>query len=94
MNGVAVKLRLLWISCGRGDSLIRAVVVLGLLSEVLPALGQKINMFPAAYHEMWTRVAIPPTDPLSDIAQRLIDAKERTIGCGGNGRHELDCSGL
>jgi hypothetical protein len=73
---------------GKGRRFIRAVVVLGLLVEVLPALAQKINMFPANYQEMWTRVAIPPTHALSDIAQWHIDAKDRTIGCDGNGGHE------
>ena len=73
---------------GRGRGVIRAVVVLGLLAGVLPAMGQKINLFPANYQQMWTRVAIPPTHPVSDIAQWHIDAKKRAIGCDGNGGHE------
>lgn len=72
----------------KGRNSIPAVMALGLLTIAVPALGQKINLFPANYHQMWTRVAIPPTHPVSDIAQWHIDATNHTILCDGNGGHE------
>ena len=52
------------------------------------ASSQTINLFPADYQSLWTRVAIPPTHPVSDIAQWHIDAKKGEIKCDGNGGHE------
>ena len=63
-------------------------LALALFALALPALSQSIPMFPADYQQMWTRVAIPPTHPVSDIAQWHIDAAHRTIRCDGNGGHE------
>lgn len=57
-------------------------------AAVLPAAAQKIDMFPANADQQWTRVAIPPTHPVSDVPQWHIDAKKRTIVCDGNGGHE------
>lgn len=54
----------------------------------LPAAAQKINMFPSNADQQWTRIAIPPTHPVSDIPQWHIDAAKRTIVCDGNGGHE------
>ena len=73
---------------GEGRNTFQAIVALGLLTTVLPALGQKINLFAANYQEMWTRVAIPPTHPVSNIAQWHIDGAKHTIMCDGNGGHE------
>ncbi|HEX4064392.1 MAG TPA: DUF1080 domain-containing protein [Acidobacteriaceae bacterium] len=73
---------------GKGRNAFQAIVALALLITVLPALGQKINPFPANYQQMWTRVAIPPTHPVSNTAQWHIDAATRTIICDGNGGHE------
>jgi hypothetical protein len=73
---------------GKGRNPLQVIVALGMLTIVLPALGQKINLFPANYEHMWTRVAIPPTHPVSNIAQWHIDAAKRTITCDGNGGHE------
>lgn len=57
-------------------------------SVTLPAAAQKIDMFPSNAGQQWTRIAIPPTHPVSDIAQWHIDAAKRTIVCDGNGGHE------
>lgn len=54
----------------------------------LPAPAQTVDLFPAAASQQWTRIAIPPTHPVSGIAQWHIDAKKRTILCDGNGGHE------
>ncbi len=53
----------------------------------LPAAAQNINMF-VNPDQQWTRIAIPPTHPVSDVAQWHIDAAKRTIVCDGNGGHE------
>lgn len=68
---------------------------------VLPALAffpaalavsaQTVDLFPAnhdAQHEAWTRVAIPPDHPVSNVAQWHIDYGKRQIVCDGNGGHE------
>jgi Domain of Unknown Function (DUF1080) len=54
----------------------------------LPAVAQKINMFQSNADQQWTRIAIPPTHPVSNIPQWHIDAAKRTIVCDGNGGHE------
>jgi hypothetical protein len=61
---------------------------LAFLAAALPAFAQTVNLFPADYQAQWTRVAIPPTNPVSQIAQWHIDAAHRTILCDGNGGHE------
>ena len=50
--------------------------------------AQAVNLFPADYQSQWTRIAIPPTHPVSDIAQWHIDAAKGEIKCDGNGGHE------
>lgn len=52
------------------------------------ASAETINLFPADYASQWTRVAIPPTHPVSNIAQWHIDPKKGEIVCDGNGGHE------
>jgi hypothetical protein len=56
------------------------------------ALSQTINLFPAKHgdpqHEVWTRIAIPPDHPVSNVAQWNIDYAKHQIVCGGNGGHE------
>ncbi len=54
----------------------------------LSARSQTINLFPADAQSQWTRIAIPPTKPVSDIQQWHIDAASRTIVCDGNGGHD------
>ncbi len=54
----------------------------------LSASAQTINMFPADAQSQWTRIAIPPSKPVSDIQQWHIDAASRTIVCDGNGGHD------
>jgi hypothetical protein len=77
---------------GFGDAraLMRAVILVcaGVAAGALPVRSQKVNMFPADAEKQWTRIAIPPTHPVSDVAQWHIDAKKRTIVCDGNGGHE------
>ncbi len=56
------------------------------------ASAQTIDMFPAnanaVQNPMWTRVAIPPTRPLSTLDQWHIDPRKREILCDGNQGHE------
>lgn len=52
------------------------------------ASAQSINLFPRNYSQMWIRVAIPPSHPLSSANQWHIDAKTREIVCDGNQGHE------
>jgi hypothetical protein len=49
---------------------------------------QTIDLFPADYQAQWTRIAIPPTHPVSEIAQWHIDAVKHQILCDGNAGHE------
>lgn len=65
-----------------------AVICLALLAAAAPAKAQNIDMFTSDYQAQWTRIAIPPTHPVSDIAQWHIDAAKRQILCDGNGGHE------
>lgn len=65
-----------------------AMIVLIAAGTALPAMAQKVNLFPADPQSAWTRVAIPPAHPVSDVAQWHIDAAKRTIQCDGNGGHE------
>jgi hypothetical protein len=57
-----------------------------------PAFAQAINPFAGnqndPQHEAWTRIAIPPDHPVSNIAQWHIDFAKRQIVCDGNGGHE------
>jgi hypothetical protein len=61
---------------------------IALLAVALPASAQTVNLFPADYQAQWTRIAIPPTHPVSDIAQWHIDPSKRQILCDGNGGHD------
>jgi hypothetical protein len=66
----------------------RTLLCLAILAVVLPASAQTVNLFPADYQAQWTRIAIPPTHPVSAVAQWHIDASKRQIVCDGNGGHE------
>lgn len=59
-----------------------------LLAAALPALAQNVNLFPADAEAQWTRIAIPPTHPPSQVAQWHMDAAKRQIVCDGNGGHD------
>ncbi len=65
-------------------------VLLGLafLNLTKPVFAQTVDLFPADYQAQWTRIAIPPTHPVSDIAQWHIDPSKRQILCDGNGGHD------
>ncbi len=58
------------------------------LAAALPAAAQSVNLFPADAQAQWKRIAIPPTNPVSDVAQWHIDAAKRQILCDGNGGHD------
>jgi hypothetical protein len=66
----------------------RGLFCLALLAFALPASSQTVNLFPADYEAQWTRVAIPPTQPVSNAAQWHIDAARRQIVCDGKGGHD------
>jgi len=65
-----------------------SLLCLGLLTVALPTMAQSVNLFPADYQAQWKRIAVPPTNPVSDIAQWHIDAAKRQIVCDGNGGHD------
>ncbi|MFP5228512.1 MAG: DUF1080 domain-containing protein [Acidobacteriota bacterium] len=50
--------------------------------------AQAKNLVTSHYKTQWTRIAIPPTHPVSDVAQWHIDPAAKTIVCDGNGGHE------
>jgi hypothetical protein len=58
------------------------------LAAALPASAQTVNLFPADSQAQWKRIAIPPSNPVSDVAQWHIDAAKRQILCDGNGGHD------
>jgi hypothetical protein len=66
----------------------RVLFCLALLALIVPASAQTVNLFPADYQAQWTRIAIPPTKPVSQVAQWHIDAAKRQIVCDGNGGHD------
>src|SRR5579872_3469448 len=59
-----------------------------LLVSATIAAAQATNLVTPNYKNEWTRIAIPPTHPVSDIAQWHIDPAAKTISCDGNGGHE------
>jgi len=63
-----------------------------LVLAALPVAAQTIDLFPKNHtdpqHEVWTRVAIPPDHPVSNIAQWHIDWAKKQIVCDGDGGHE------
>lgn len=74
---------------GRRMAAVCGAVCLMLMSAAMPAAAQSVNLFPADAEAQWTRIAIPPTNPVSTIAQWHIDAAKRTIVCDGNGGHDM-----
>lgn len=59
-----------------------------LVVVAMSAYAQAKNLVSENYKSEWTRIAIPPTHPVSDIAQWHIDPATKTIVCDGNGGHE------
>ena len=59
-----------------------------MLLSATPACAQAKSLVSENYKSDWTRVAIPPTHPVSDVAQWHIDPAAKTIVCDGNGGHE------
>ncbi len=82
------------ISCNRSTVLSRTASFSAFIFflALLPAAAQSINLFPANHddpqHPVWTRIAVPPDHPVSQIAQWHIDYAKRQIVCDGNGGHE------
>ena len=72
-----------------------SLAALPILLAAQAALAQTINLFPTKHdhpqheeHEVWTRIAIPPEHPVSNVAQWHIDYAKHQIVCDGNGGHE------
>lgn len=65
------------------------LIFCALLSVAALASAQAVNMFPKDYQQAWTRVAIPPSHPLSASDQWHINPKTREIVCDGNQGHEF-----
>jgi hypothetical protein len=66
----------------------RVALICGTVFLATFASAQTINLFPKNYRQMWTRVAIPPSHPLSSTDQWHINAQTREIVCDGNQGHE------
>jgi Domain of Unknown Function (DUF1080) len=68
------------------------VMLFLLILSAAAARPQSVNLFPTqhddAQHEIWTRVAVPPDHPVSNVPQWHIDYAKRQIVCDGNGGHE------
>ncbi len=47
-----------------------------------------VNLFPSVSLKGWTRVPIPPQDPLNPVSQWHVDAVHRVILCDGDRGHE------
>lgn len=73
-----------------GRSLATSSLWLGLVSSIgmLPVAAQTVPLFAGNYQDHWTRVAIPPDHPVSNIAQWHVDSAKGQILCDGNGGHE------
>ncbi len=54
----------------------------------MPAFAQAANLVTPNYKTEWTRIAIPPAHPVSNIEQWHVDPAAKTIVCDGNGGHE------
>lgn len=52
------------------------------------ASAQTVSMFPKDIQQAWTRIAIPPSHPLSPTDQWHINPGTREIACDGNQGHE------
>jgi hypothetical protein len=66
---------------------------LGMITAILSiashsAIAQTQDLVTPNYQADWTRIAIPPTHPVSNIAQWHFDSASKTIVCDGNGGHE------
>ena len=77
-----------WNLSGRPSITLRGLLCVALTAAALPAAAQTVDLFPADYQAQWTRIAIPPTHPPTQIAQWHIDAAKRQILCDGNGGHD------
>ena len=65
-----------------------STVSVAVLAMAAAAGAQKVNLFPADAEKAWTRLAIPPTNPVTEVPQWHIDAAKKTIVCDGNGGHD------
>ena len=77
-----------YLTPGLCNCMSRKLLLLALLVVTVPAFSQSVNLFPEKYQDAWTRVAIPPDHPVSQVAQWHIDPSRRVILCDGNGGHE------
>ncbi|MDE3150348.1 MAG: DUF1080 domain-containing protein [Acidobacteriota bacterium] len=75
-------------AAGGHAALLRGLLCFALLTFALPASAQTVNMFPEDVKDAWTRIAIPPTHTVSQIAQWHIYPSQHEIVCDGNGGHE------
>ncbi len=67
-----------------------ALSVLALAPSAARAADEWIDLIAKTGPELkgWTRVAIPPTDPLKPVQQWSIDPKSHMLVCDGTGGHE------
>jgi len=63
-------------------------VICVMFIAAVSACAQVRNLITESYKADWTRIAIPPTHPVSKIEQWHVDPVTKTIVCDGNGGHE------
>ena len=73
---------------GISSAALHGLLCLAFLALALPAPAQTINLFPNDVKDAWTRVAIPPTRAVGQVAQWHIYPSSHEIICDGNGGHE------
>ncbi len=66
----------------------RGVLCLAFLFVALPAIAQTTNLVSSNYHSEWTRLGIPPSQPVSKIEQWHVYPGKHEIVCDGNGGHD------
>ncbi len=91
LKGASVERMFIGISRNRQEIFAKkksALLCLALSAIALSVSAQTVNLFPDNYQAQWTRIAIPPTKPVSNVPQWHIDPVKRTIVCDGNGGHE------
>jgi len=72
---------------GKNGGMRRGVLGLAVLLLALPGFGATKNLVSENQGD-WTRIGIPPSQPVSAVAQWHVDAAKREIVCDGNGGHD------
>jgi len=66
----------------------RVLMCAAVLAVALPAFSQATNLVSENYKQEWTRIGIPPSQPVTKIEQWHVDPVKHEIVCDGNGGHD------